>query len=650
MSVRVNKAKNFRNKAYVAADELDNLIESMQFATALTGSPVDAWKVNFTYADQDGNSTKTAVDLTAIKEYIDNKSITVTGGNGIEVITSNASGAGSLLNPQINADIDGTTIVFTGSTEGSKKIATDLKLVKKTTANTGFAATYYLAYGTSTTPIGAEIDIVKDQFLKSGSLVYGTALSGSTLSNESATRVDETYKPYIKLELYTNTDGDLTNEATTTSTIYIPVNDLFDSYEAGNEAINATDLAANKITVVVDGTNTVYTASNTSASILSIGANGIEAANIQGAINYAVTDEHTKASAAISGTNDKLIALGSATSAAVNALNVRISAVATNAQNGIQTVGTAVDTLDTQVSAAVSSLNDKIESGVDDVITNVNAALGTNITAVNTAVSAAISATNTKVNTAVTSVNTQVTALKNVTSTAITTLNANVSSFKNTVSATINSNNTALSTTVTNVNTNVSAVIANVNTVLKPNTSTCAVTLVEETVTPTEGETGVYATTVQAKYVLNVFGSNGDEIYPDIVRGSTLTDGKYTFTLTADYGATQSPSAEQWKVICANDVTSVATPTDVAAPATVNTVAYSDVTNNVAYTNAGSGNDATYGDVTKTDADAVDVDNVTWDDVTDVKATSVGQGTAATVPAVPARTDKAVPNYSGYSA
>ena len=41
MSIRINKAKNFKGKAYVAADELDNLIQIAHNVEALVGSTED---------------------------------------------------------------------------------------------------------------------------------------------------------------------------------------------------------------------------------------------------------------------------------------------------------------------------------------------------------------------------------------------------------------------------------------------------------------------------------------------------------------------------------------------------------------------------------------------------------------------------------
>lgn len=650
MSVRVNKAKNFRNKAYVAADELDSLIQSMEFAgdvgfasdTHFGSNADNDWVINFTTADG-GTPNTSSVDLTAIKDYIDNKSITITAGDGISV--------------------DKTTNPL------DPVISTDIKIVKLATPASGFAASYELRIkdnGTANSSavdgyytVGDRIDIIKDQFLKDASIIYGTFVDADTEpTNQGAS--DGVRHPILKLvfELDKGEDEGQTDVAANNDDkeLYVDLNDLFDSYTAGNSAINATALASNVITVVVDGTNKVYTATaTTGASILTIGASGIMVADIQGAINYAVTDEHTKASAAISGTNDKLIALGSATSAAVDTLNARVETVASNAEIAVSAVVSDIKALDSKVDSAFIDADTKIENAIDSVITNVNSAIDTNITNINTSVGAAIDTVNTKVSSAVFNVNTEVASLADLTSSAIDNVNNAVSAFKDTVTETITSNNIVFGNTITSTNIAIGAAVTNVNTALGTNaaniTDARAVTVEEVESAPVSqaGGSGIYATTVYAKYIIAVFGNEGDQIYPDIVRGDEGTGanaGKYTYTLTAEYGSATADS--KWYIICANNVAVVATP-DAITGTFVDSTAFTNGTNQVAYKNADEGTDASYNNVTKTDAGTVDAADVTYN-VTTISDKTVANGTAATVPAVPARTDKAVPNYSGYSA
>ena len=143
---------------------------------------------------------------------------------------------------------------------------------------------------------GDTINIVKDQFLKTGSLVYGTSatLNGrGAVDGESATKTPDAKYPFIKLVLNVNTDGDADSEGTA-ATIYIPVNDLFRDKVAGN-GIDSTELASNKIQVKVDAASgKVYATKGSESAVLTVGADGIKVAGVQEAIDLAVNDEHAK--------------------------------------------------------------------------------------------------------------------------------------------------------------------------------------------------------------------------------------------------------------------------------------------------------------------------------------------------------------------
>ena len=156
MSIRINMAKNVKGKAYVAADELDSLIKSMTLAGATVTGTADVWKIQFTTADGSAPET-TAVDLTGIKEYIDNKAINVVAGAGIAVDSSNK------LSPVIAADVDGSTIILSG-TGNTAKLASGLTIVKLNTATTGKAASYEL-HDAKGQKIGDTIDIDKDRLV-----------------------------------------------------------------------------------------------------------------------------------------------------------------------------------------------------------------------------------------------------------------------------------------------------------------------------------------------------------------------------------------------------------------------------------------------------------------------------------------------------
>ncbi len=662
MSVRINKARNFKGKAYVAADELDSLIETMTFATALTGSSNNGWKVNFKYADQDGNETKTAVDLTAIKEYIDNKSITVTGGAGITINSSNA------LNPTIAADIDSATILFSDATTGAK-LKTGLKIVKKTTANTGFAASYQLCDNAGTAITGsADINIFKDQFLKDAVFGWANGNDSSASGFAFKTTKDSTHTvPTLRFDVYTynqNTGDDSSSDADALyKSVYIDCTTFYNDY-VGSSGVNITN---NVVKGVVDGsTEKIATANNTSAAVLSVGASGFKTANVQAAINYAVKNEHEKASAAVSTISDKVVALGGTVSAAVVSLDTAISTVAgnaqtaitnasanlttkitgvaTNANTAITSVATAIGNVESKVNVAIADVNSNVESAIDSAITNVNNAISANISKVNYNVSAAVNTVNTKVDTAVGNVNTNVGALAESVSGSINNVNSAVSAFKNTVSNTIGTLDTAIANTVTNVN---GAITAR-NTQL-----TSVVALYDSAVNPTYNSTvSQHVATVQAKYIIGVYEDNV-QVYPEI---ELVSAG--SFKLSADYGNTSATPA--WNVICAQDIPAY-TSTVAKGAGYSNTVAFTSGTNAVAYSDAEDADDASYSNVTKTDAATVDAKDVSYTSTVDASDVTVADGTAGTASttvakastvagtAAPAATTKSAPDYYLYS-
>lgn len=630
MSIRINKAKNFKGKAYVAADELDNLIQTMTFGTALTGTSVDGWKVKFQYADQNGNETKTTLDLTAIKEYIDSgiadKAITVKAGAGIKV------GGDDATQPTISADVDGTTIVLSGEGDDAK-LATGLKLKKLDTATTGYAASYQLTDKDGTAIAGSTtIDIVKDQFI--GSAKFGWAdTANSNPSTWSETKPESgTVYPCIEIKVWTNTDGNAETSETTLTPLYIPLNDVFTEYTARNGVTITND---NIIEGVVDTANSekVFTGKNTSASVLEVGADGFKVANIQAAIDNAVTAEHNAASAAIEDLEGDVKNFASNTSAAVTTLNTRIETVATNAQtaagnaqanaiayaagvadnaqSAVQKVGSEVDALDTRVSTAIESVNTNVEGAIGNVITNVNTAINANVTAVNTNVGSAVASVNEMVSGSVDSVNSAVTT------------------FKETVNATVETVSAAMTSLAGDVNDAVAA---------RSTQLTNAVEVVDTPVTIAPADytanSGVITKTVEAKYILAVYDASGNQIYPEITRGTTATNGVYTFTLEADYGESTEKDA-QWNVICVKPLPNYSG----------SAVAVTGYSNTIAYTGATKAADATYAPVEKVGATAVAAEAVTYTKGTAVAATtvdkgtpgngvtSVDKGTAATAPA-----------------
>lgn len=641
MSIRINHAKNFKGKAYVAADELDSLIQGLTLTGASAPVTPNVWEIKFTTADG-GAANTTAVDLTAIKDYIDNKAINVTAGAGVAI-------TGDALNPTISADVDNKTIVLSG-VGNDAKLASGLKIKKLDTATTGYAASYQLvdATGTAIGDGSATIDIVKDQFIKSAQFGWAdTTTSTPSTWNADKAQISGTAYPCIKIEVWTNIDGNTETSDTTTTTLYIPLNDVFTEYTAQN-GVTITDDSIIEGVVDTAASESVFTAKNTSTPVLSVGADGFKVANIQAAIDNAVTAEHETASAAIETLESAVKSFANSTNAAVTTLNTRIETVATNAQTAatnaqanaikyasdiadnaqtaIQAVGTAVDALDTKVSTAIATVNTNVEKAIDDVIANVNTAVNANVTAVNTNVGNAVASVNQKVNGSIDNVNAQVTA------------------FKEKVSATVETVSAAMTSLANGVNDAVTARSAQLKN---------AVEVVESSVTIADSEytanAGVITKTVNAKYILAVYDTNSNQIYPEIKRGAeTATTGVYTFTLSADYGASPAEKDTQWNVICVKPLPAY-TGTSVAVTGYDNTIAYMD---------AEKATDAAYTPVEKTDAGAVDAADVTYtkgdavagttvDKGTAGKAeTTVGKGDAATAPATDGiAVEKAKPEY-----
>lgn len=643
MSIRINKAKNFKGKAYVAADELDKLIQSLTLAGPSKTTEGTEWKLDFTYADQTGDNLqqKIAVDLTGIKNYIDNKAIDVTAGGGIAI-------TGEALHPVIAADVDNKTIVLSGAGNDAK-LASGLKIVKCATTE-GYAASYTLADKEGNAIAGAGvIDIVKDQFIKSAQFGWAdTSNSNPGKWNADKVQISGTPYPCIKIEVWTNTDGNTETSDTTATPIYVPLNDVFTEYTARN-GVTITDDSIIEGVVDTAASESVYTAKGSAAPVLSVGAAGFKVTNIQAAIDNAVTAEHETASAAIETLEGAVKSFANNTSAAVTALNTRIetvadnaqtaagnaqanaiayaAGVADNAQTAVQKVGAAVDALDTKVSTAITTVNTNVEKAIDDVIVSVNTAVNANVTAVNTNVDNAVASVNQKVNGSIDNVNAQVTV------------------FKEKVNETVVSVKTAMDNLATGVNDAVTA---------RSTQLTHAVEVVESSVTIADSEytanAGVITKTVEAKYIMAVYDTNSNQIYPEIKRTGAGTGGVYKFTLKADYGASPAEADKdtQWNVICVKPL-----PAYNGAP-----VAVTGYSNTIGYTDAEKATDATYTPVTKTDAAAVDAADVNYTADTAVAGTTVGKGTAGkaettvangTAATAPATTgiavDKVAPDY-----
>ena len=349
MAIRINNAKNFAGQNYATEPWVSQQITAANSAVLKTVDGLSGNIVTFTQAD---DKTKQTLDLSALVKsankgiVVSNNQLTLTlndtangqtskyleidSAKGLTVkgideaiaaskaVVAKKTDANNVLNLTSAADSAGTTtytldVTVDGKTvlNDSGKVKSGLTLAKLGTATSGFAASYQLQDAAGTA-IGDTIDIVKDQFIKTAKFGWSTA-KDATGAGWTETKSDTAKYPCIRLELYANDNG-ASNDDTAVTTLYIPLNDVFADKTAGNY-IDATALASNEIKVNVgngiDATNTsaitvkvdaaseaVTTAANTTAPVLSVGADGVKVSNVQTAIDYATTTLKDKVVAA----------------------------------------------------------------------------------------------------------------------------------------------------------------------------------------------------------------------------------------------------------------------------------------------------------------------------------------------------------------
>ena len=202
------------------------------------------------------------------------------------------SGEGATKTVSLALD-EADNVTLSQSATGLK---TELKIAKKATANEGYAATYQLVDANGTPIVGsADINMVKDQFLKGAGLVTGTY---NEETQEFTPGVGPQYNKYIHFVFEVTKSGADDTATDTDSHIYINVNDLFDSYTAGNGAI-VIDQNANTISVVIsESSEKVTIGAGSTGAVISVAADGLKISNIQNAIDYARSVEQGRAEAA----------------------------------------------------------------------------------------------------------------------------------------------------------------------------------------------------------------------------------------------------------------------------------------------------------------------------------------------------------------
>lgn len=391
MSVRINRATTFNGKSYVITSELQKLISDVTFANdiltfagqTINGETISGSEINLgalrTEAVEDvtsnalvedkiilgntsasvkasdygigttvgsdfGGANKLATE-SGVKDYVDNKAITVSAGTGITINDSNS------LAPIIG---------------------TNIKLQAKSFVNGDSAASYELVYldpSDSTYKVlngSVDIDIPKDQFLKDALFGWATAGDGTGWqASKDSTHV----VPVIKFIVYTTTiTSDVANTAD--KTIFIDCTSFYHDYTAGDGIDGATIATDNVIKVKKDGSSEqVYAAAGTTADVLTISSEGVKVANIQSAIDTAVNDEHAKTATAVSALNDKI--------------ETSVTNVNTAIETAVSSVNATIDAVEGAVDASVSATVDSINANVSASVTKAVELVETTVTIAN---------------------------------------------------------------------------------------------------------------------------------------------------------------------------------------------------------------------------------------------------------------------------
>lgn len=392
MSIRINRATTFNGKSYVITSELQKLISDVTFAEdiltfagqtingeTISGKTIDLsalrtqavddvtgnalvedkiilgntsasvkasnYGIGTTVGSDFGGANKLATE-TGVKDYVDNKAITVSAGTGIT--------------------IDDTNVL-------SPIIGTNIKLQAKSSANGDSAASYELVYldpSDNTYKVlngSADIDIPKDQFLKSADFGWATAGNGTGWSTTHTVGTNDI--PVIKLVVYTTT---VTSGVANTADkeLFIDCTSFYHDYTAGDGIDGATIATDNVIKVKKDASSEqVYAAAGTTVDVLTISSDGVKVANIQSAIDTAVNDEHAKTATAVSALNDKI--------------ETSVTNVNTAIATAVSSINDTIDAIEGAVDASVSATVDSINANVGAVTSKVVELVETTVTIAN---------------------------------------------------------------------------------------------------------------------------------------------------------------------------------------------------------------------------------------------------------------------------
>lgn len=613
----------------------------------------------------------------AVRAAIDNKAIDITMGTGINVDATDR------LKPILSTNVKLATVSTSGTDYAASYIMVADKYTEKAFAEI-IGSKYELVNGqykvTSDTSAvegkkyyekseeqqGAQINLAKDQFLKSAE--FGWATKGDGTGWQKAKDSTHTV-PVIKFVVYATTSG-----VTKDTELYIDCTSFYREYEAGNylkinyntstgngniisavvgngidtavtsaitvKAGNGIAVDANGVAVKIETATDalkIFTAKGTETDLIASTSSGVVVANVQSAIDLAVNDEHKVAGDAITAMNTKVnsavgnieTALDSAITNVNSAVGTNIASVNTALTSTVASVNTQVGALKDTASATVSSVNAQASALKDSV----NSAVSVTTTNVKSAVSAVVADVGSKVNTAVDNVNAQVTSLTSSVNTAVATttsnvktavtsvvgdvgskvnavitdINTQVSAFKGTVTSTITNVQTAVTNVVDAIDSSVKAAVADVEANVT-SALTKVVQVFETEFALTSMTSTVYGTTVSAaNHVLAVYDGTGVQIYPEIMKSGS------GFILKADFGSATVDS--KWSVVYTQDHVAM-------AAATVTTMSYTSGTNTVAYTNASA--------VTMADVPAITAGTATYTSATGVTMADVPSITAGT--------------------
>lgn len=210
----------------------------------------------------------------------------------------------------------GSTLSELKTTVDTLSTTSNVTVEKLATAENGYAASYIVKQ--NNTQVGATINIPKDFLVRSAELKTAAATD-----NIPGVATGEKYIDFV-----INTPG---GDATD-SHVYLPINDLVDTYTGENGV--AIDNSTNKVSGVVD---------STSETFLTVGTNGFKLTGVQAAINSVKSDvigASTDTASADTINGAKAYADDAVTAAAGN---YATAAQGTTADNALQTISRGTD-------------------------------------------------------------------------------------------------------------------------------------------------------------------------------------------------------------------------------------------------------------------------------------------------------------------